>query len=64
MRTCPLLRRCDGGGLIFLPALSNIGGERVVRVRGTKEGLDGEKYGADLEGWGPVAFGDVSIFVH
>lgn len=62
MRARPLPRGRDGGGLILLPALSNIRGERVVGVWRTEEGLDGEEDGADLEGWGPVAFGDVLVF--
>jgi len=52
--TGPLLRCLDGSGLIVLPALSHIVGERIIRVRGSEEGLDGEEDSADLEGRGPV----------
>lgn len=62
MRECPLPRRRDSGGLILLPALGDIGCERVVGVGGTEEGLDGEEDGADLEGWRPVAFGGELVF--
>jgi hypothetical protein len=55
MRPRPLPRRLDGGGLILLPALGDVGGERVVGVGGAEEGLDGEEDGADLQGGGPVA---------
>lgn len=46
----PFSRRRDGGLLVLLPALGNVGGEGVVRVGGTEEGLDGEEDGPDLEG--------------
>lgn len=36
------------GLLVLLPALGNIGGERVIRVRGTEKGLDREEDGSDL----------------
>lgn len=39
--------------LILLVVLRNIRRERIVRVRGAKKGLDGEKYSADLERGGP-----------
>lgn len=42
MRARPLSRRRDGGGLILLPALGDIRGERVIWVGGTEEGLNGE----------------------
>jgi hypothetical protein len=44
----------DSSGLVILPALSHIVGKRVIGVRGTEEGLDGEKDSADLKGRGPV----------
>lgn len=50
----PLLGRRDSSLLILLPALGNIGSKRVVGVRGTQEGLDGQEDGTDLEGGGPV----------
>lgn len=62
MRARPLPCRRDGGGLILLPALGDVGGERVVGVGSTEECLDGEKDGADLEGWRPVAFRDALVF--
>ena len=62
MRARPLPRRRDGGGLILLPALSDIGGEWVVRIGGAEEGLDGKEDGADLESWRPVAFGVELVF--
>jgi len=52
----PLLGRGDGGILVLLPALGHVVGERVVRVGGAEEGLDGEEDCADLEGGGPVSF--------
>jgi hypothetical protein len=52
---CPLLGRLDGLCLVLLPRLRDIVGERVVRVRGTKQSLDGEENGTDLEGRRPVA---------
>jgi hypothetical protein len=64
MRAGPLSRRGDGGGLILLPALGDVRGEWVVGVWGTEKSLDGEEDGADLEGWGPVAFCRVSILVY
>jgi hypothetical protein len=62
MRARPLPRRRDGGGLVLLPALGDIGGERVVGVGGTEEGLDREEDGADLQSWRPVAFGGELVF--
>lgn len=56
MGTGPLLCCLNGSGLILLPALSHIVGERVVRVRGSEEGLDGKKDSADLESRGPVVY--------
>lgn len=57
----PLLGCRDGSLLILLPALGNIGSKRVVGVRGTKKGLDGEKDGTDLEGGGPVVCNGSSL---
>ena len=50
----PFLRGLDRSGLVFLPPLSNIVGEWVIGVRGSKQGLDGQKDRADLEGGRPV----------
>lgn len=46
---CPFLGRSNSLGLVLLPRLSNVVGERVVWVRGAKKGLDGEKDGPDLK---------------
>ena len=45
---CPRLRGGDGALLVLLPALGNVGGERVVRVGGTEKRLDRQKNGSDL----------------
>lgn len=50
----PLLCSLNSSWLILLPALSNVVGERVVRVRCTKQGLDREQDCADLQGRRPV----------
>lgn len=47
---CPFLGRSNSLGLVLLPRLSYVVGERVVWVRGAKKGLDGEKDGSDLKG--------------
>ena len=45
---CPRLRGGDGALLVLLPALGNVGSERVVRVGGTEKRLDGQQDGSDL----------------
>lgn len=52
----PFAGRFNSCLLVFLPALCDIVGKWVVRVRGAEERLDGEEDGADLEGWRPVAW--------
>jgi hypothetical protein len=54
MGPSPLLRRLDRRRLIVLPSLSDIIGERVIGVRGSKQSLDREEDGADLESGRPV----------
>ena len=39
---CPFLGRGDSLGLVLLPRLRYVVGERIVWVRGAKKGLDGE----------------------
>ena len=51
----PLTSCLDSGILVLLPLLRDVVGERVVGVRSTKQSLDGEENGADLERGGPVA---------
>lgn len=36
----PFLRCLDSSLFVFLPALCNVGSERVIGVRGSKKGLD------------------------
>lgn len=55
----PLLGGLNGRGLVILPALGNIVGERVVGIGSTEEGLDREEDGADLKRGGPVVYIDV-----
>lgn len=55
----PLLGGLNGRGLVILPALGNIVGERVVGIGSTEEGLDREEDSADLERGGPVIYVDV-----
>lgn len=55
MRQCPLPRRRDRGGFIFLPALGDVRRERVVWIWSAEEGLDGQEDSANLQGGGPVA---------
>lgn len=50
----PLAGGRDGGLLVLLPGLGDLGSERVIGVGRTEERLDGEEDGADLEGGGPV----------
>ena len=45
---CPRPRGGDGALFVLLPALGNVGGERVVRVRGAEKRLDGQQDGSDL----------------
>lgn len=51
---CPLPGRLDGGLLVLLPRLGDVGSQGVVWVRGAEEGLDGEEDRSDLQGWRPV----------
>lgn len=50
----PLLCCLNGSRLVILPALGHIVGKRVIRIRGTEQGLDREQDRSDLEGRGPV----------
>jgi hypothetical protein len=50
----PLFGGRDSRLFVFLPALGNIGSERIVGVRGTKKSLDREKDSSDLKGGGPI----------
>lgn len=56
MCASPLPSCLNGSGLVVLPALGNIVGERVVGIGSTEEGLDREEDSADLEGGGPVVY--------
>lgn len=56
MSASPLLGRLNRCGLVVLPALGNVVGERVVGVGSTEEGLDREEDSADLESGGPVVY--------
>lgn len=60
----PLLGGLNGRGLVILPALGNIVGERVVGIGSTEEGLDRKEDGADLERGGPVVYIDVSAQIY
>lgn len=51
----------NGSVLILFPSLSDVVCQWVVWVRGTKQGLDGEQNGSDLEGGRPVALKGVSL---
>lgn len=51
----PLAGSGNGSVLVFLPALGDVVGERIVGVGGTEERLNREKDGTDLEGGRPVA---------
>lgn len=44
----------DCSVLVFLPALGDVVGERIIGVWCAQECLDGEKDGTDLEGGRPV----------
>lgn len=59
MRASPLLGRLDGRGLVILPALGNVVGERVIGIGSAEEGLDREEDSADLESGGPVVYMNV-----
>lgn len=50
----PLARGRDGGLLVLLPGLGDLGSERVVWVGRAEERLDGEENRSDLEGGRPV----------
>lgn len=54
MRPRPLLGRLDRRWLIILPPLCYIVGERVVRVGGSEQCLDGQQNRPDLESGGPI----------
>lgn len=60
LRDRVLLRPLPGGGngglLVLLPTLGDVGGEGVVGVGGAQEGLDGQQDGPDLERGGPVVY--------
>jgi len=51
----PLLGRLDSLCLILLPCLGDIVGEGVVGIGSTKESLNGEENGTNLQCRGPVA---------
>lgn len=55
MGLSPLAGSGNGSVLVFLPALGDVVGERIVGVGGTEERLNREKDGTDLEGGRPVA---------
>jgi hypothetical protein len=61
MGASPLLGGLNGRGLVILPALGNVVGERVVGIGSTEEGLDREEDSADLESGGPVVYVDVLV---
>lgn len=44
-------------GLVDLPQLGDVVGERIVRIGGRKESLDRQKHGTDLEGGTPLIWG-------
>lgn len=54
MGSGPLFRRLDGRGLIILPTLGNVVGERIVGIRGSEQSLNGQKNCANLQSGRPV----------
>lgn len=56
MCASPLLGRLDGRGLVILPALGNVVGERVIGIGSAEESLDREEDSADLKSGGPVVY--------
>lgn len=55
----PLLRSRNRAVLVLLPVLGHVGGQGVVGVGGTQQGLDRQQNGSDLQGGRPVVCGQV-----